>query len=147
APMHLRTVLGEAEVQRGYAAVRPLLSLRAFGSLVVALRYAGLLVFLAVAALIVWQRPEHPLSLVTALMLLTLPLMFQLGGYSESWLAYPPAWRPVLEAAYSAVVLLVGLPAMLAFGFLFPSGRPAPRWLGWLGGALTVAFYGLIGVG
>ena len=146
-PIHLRTVIVNEAVLNGYYALGGRLSLRAFGNLVVALRYTGLLVFLAVAALIAWRRPKHPLTLITALMLVTLPLIFQLGGYTDTWLPYPRAIRPLLNLAYGAVLALVGLPALLAFLYLFPTGRAAPRWVGWAGGGLTAALYGLAGLG
>jgi hypothetical protein len=74
-------------------------------------------------------------------MLVTLPLMFQLGGFSETWEYYPRAMRPVLSRAYDLLVMGVGLPALLAFLYFFPSGRLAPRWLGWAGGGLMAALY------
>ncbi len=140
-PIHLRTNLQDEQLRMAYVDVWPAMSLRTFGYLVAAGRYAGLLVFLAVAALIVWRRPRDRMSLVVALMLITLPLMFQLGGYSDTWLPYPPAWRPVLNAAYGFITGGVGVPALIAFSLLFPTGRAEPRWLGWAGGGLTVALY------
>jgi hypothetical protein len=140
-PIHLRTNLQNDVVRRAYLAVWPAVSLRAFGYVVVALRYTGVLVFVVVAGLIVWRRPRDLLALVVALMLITLPLMFQLAGYSDSWLPYPPAWRPVLNAAHKAVTMGVGAPALLAFCFLFPTGRAEPRWLGWAGASLSLLLY------
>jgi len=143
-PIHLGRVLQDPQVQGGYLALRPAFSLRSFGNLVLALRYAGLLVFLAVAGLIVWRRPSDRLSLIVAVMLVTMPLMSQLGGFSDTWMVYPKAWRPVLNGAYQFVTFGVGMPAMLAFLFLFPTGRAEPRWLGWVGGGLTVALYTVV---
>jgi hypothetical protein len=114
-----------------YVDVWPALSLRTFGYLVAGGRYAGLLVFLAVAALIVWRRPRDRMGLIVALMLITLPLMFQLGGYSDTWLPYPPAWRPVLDAPMHSAPS-VGMPALIAFAYLFPTGWPSPAgWAAW----------------
>ncbi len=140
-PIHLRTGIQSEEVLQAYRAVGPMISLRTFANLVLIGRYAGLTVFLAVAGLIVWRRPRDRMGLVVALMLITLPLMFQLGGYSETWLVYPKAWRPVLNSAFTFITLWVGLPATIACFFLFPTGRAEPRWLGWAGGGLTVALY------
>jgi len=142
-PIHLRANLQEADLRRAYVDVWPALTFRTFGYLVAGLRYAALLVFVAVAVLIVWRRPTHRLSLIAALVLMTLPAMFQLGGYSDTWLIYPPAWRPVLNGAAQFVTLGVGLPAMLAFVFLFPTGRAEPRWVGWVALALTLGLYAL----
>ncbi|MCC7360135.1 MAG: GAF domain-containing sensor histidine kinase [Anaerolineales bacterium] len=142
-PIHLRTNLQDEEVRMAYLDVWPALSLRTFGYLVAAGRYAALLVFLAVAALIVWRRPRDRMALIAALVLVTLPLMFGLGGFSDTWLIYAPAWRPVLRAAYGFSTVFVGLPALMAFGVLFPSGRAAPRRLGWVAGGLLALLYGL----
>ncbi|MCC7361235.1 MAG: hypothetical protein IT317_17245 [Anaerolineales bacterium] len=141
APIHLVTVVEDEQVMRSYLAVWPNLTLREFGNLVVVLRYAGLFVFLMVAALIVWRRPNHPLTLITAMMLVTLPLIGQLGGSTDTWLLYPKAVRPLLSLAHTAVVVFVGVPAGLAFIYFFPTGRLAPRWLGWAGAVLTALFY------
>src|SRR5689334_20575196 len=89
-PIHIRTNMQDEMVWQAYQAVRPALSMRTFGYLLVAGRYAGLLTFLAVAALIVWRRPRDHMALIVATMLLTLPLAFGLAGYSDTWLPYPP---------------------------------------------------------
>ncbi len=146
-PINLRTVLQEPAVLQSYLTFWPAVALRVFANMVVAARYAGLLVFLAVAGLIVWRRPHDRMGLIVALMLVTLPLGYQLGGYSDTWLPYPPAWRPVLNAAYQFVTVGVGLPALIAFGLLFPTGRAEPRWLGRAGGGLAAALYVVVLVG
>ena len=37
--------------------------------------------------------------------------------------------------------MFVGMPAGLAFIYLFPTGRAAPRWLGWAGAGLPALFF------
>ncbi len=143
-PIHVRTVFQEEPVLQAYQTVAPILTLRTFGRLVLAGRYAGLLAFLGVAGLIVWRRPNDRMGLIVALMLITFPLMFDLGGYSDTWQPYPAPWWPILDAAVNFITLAVGPPAMFAFFFLFPSGRPEPRWQGWVGGGLSLALIGVL---
>jgi hypothetical protein len=143
-PIHVRTIVLEERVLLAHQAVASAITLRAFANLMLAGRYIGLLGFLGVAGLIVWRRPNDRMGLIVALMLIIFPLMFDLSGYADTWQPYPAAWWPVLDTAFDVVTGVVGPPAMFAFFFLFPSGRPEPRWQGWVGGGLSLALISLL---
>src|SRR5262249_32326088 len=63
-----------------------------------------------------------------ASVLVLLPLIFGLGGSTDTWVYYPEPWRPALQLWHSLVTAVGGVTGLIAFVFLFPDGRFAPRW-------------------
>jgi hypothetical protein len=83
------------------------------------------LVFIAVAAIIFWQRPADRAAWFTALMLVvfgTFGVQAEIAGTLGA--AFHPLWRPVVLALAVTGNLLV-----VVFFFIFPDGQFAPRWL------------------
>jgi hypothetical protein len=97
----------------------------AYAAFQVALVALGAVVYVAIAALIVW-RTASGIGFFTAL---SLALMG--GGYLAktplALLEADPRWRPVVYALYG-----VGLTSLLMQFYVFPDGRFVPRWSAWM---------------
>src|SRR5690606_1577046 len=91
--------------------------------------------YLLTALFIFWRKSNEVIGLITSLMLMTLPLLFNLGG------AIPTISRGGLDNLLigSWPLTLVGVLAMLIFLNVFPTGRFPSRLMGrvfWLRGGL-----------
>src|SRR5947209_7621815 len=132
APSNVRDAAQNWQVVQSYSALAPWVSLPAYAAYYVVLHYAAALVFFAVAAVIVWHNSHEAITLLASLTLIGLPLVFNLGGYTDTWTDYPAAWQPALRAAREILGFGVVPTCWLALVFLFPNGRLAiarPRWL------------------
>jgi hypothetical protein len=91
-----------------------------------------LLVYLALAALIIWRRSSDRMALFCASMLVLV------GGATYTSLL-DDGLRPLAPAWYwpVGIVEFLGLTSLFVFLLLFPSGRFVPRWTAW--GVLVVA--------
>ena len=128
-PINLRTHISDWQVVRSYPAVAGYLSYTTYADYLMVARYLVALVSVAVAVLIAWRRADEPIAWLTASLLVMLPVIFSLGGYTESWAYYPEPWRYVLSAAREIIAAGGGMVGLVAFVFLFPNGRFASRWL------------------
>lgn len=109
-------------------------------ALVALVNLTAVLVHLGVASLIYVRRPNDPVALLVALMLVTngalLPLAFTFDSVA---LAVP--WRLAVN-----VIVLLGLVSSVATLYLFPDGRFAPRWTpallaAWMLGCFLAIFF------
>jgi hypothetical protein len=132
-PINLATFRLEPDFRSAYALVAPWVSRAGFAAYWLARDYAVALLCVITGLLITWRRAEDRTAWLAGAVLVTLPIIFSLGGYTETWAAYPLAWRRWLLLAREAATQ-VGIQAIVLFVFLFPTGRPATRWLGWLCG-------------
>lgn len=130
-PINLGSLWLEPGFRAAHALVAPWISRDAFAAYWLARDYAVALLCLCTAFFITWRRAEDRTAWLAGALLVTLPITFSLGGYTDTWTAYPFAWRRWLALAREGVTL-IGIQAFVLFVFLFPNGRPATRWLGWL---------------
>ena len=102
------------------------LSVGAYVFLGVGLVIVSGLVFCAVAAVIIWRRPNDWMALLVTSTLITQGLVE--NNYLQGFFGNPSAhWHVVgLVLSYLSPVQL------LFFSAFFPNGRAVPRWLGWL---------------
>ncbi|HEY8283530.1 MAG TPA: sensor histidine kinase [Chloroflexota bacterium] len=86
--------------------------------------YAGIaLVCFAVGALLAWRKSDEWLALLAALSLICLGAYLTLSGVAAS----ASIWQLPAEC----FSVMNGLAALCTFA-LFPTGRPVPRWAGWI---------------
>ncbi len=128
-PLNLNTSASAWEIAASYPAVAGLVSLSVYTSYTLGARYLVAAVCLAVAGLIAWRRSDDPIALLAASLLVLTPLMFNLGGYTETWWYYPVPWRDLFRVTRETLVWTAGLFCDLAFIFLFPNGRFINRWM------------------
>jgi signal transduction histidine kinase len=128
-PINLRTGASAWQITASYPAVANYVSFALYDGYVMGLNYLVAVVCLAVAGLIAWRRADEPIALLTASLLALTPLMFNLGGYTDSWWYYPAPWRDLFRVARETLVWTAGLFCDLAFIFLFPNGRFVNRWM------------------
>jgi hypothetical protein len=96
---------------------------------------ACVLVWLAVAAIIVWRQSRQWLGLLVS-MLLIVQCIIQLNANPVTPLEYgDPAWHPATMSVNMLGLLLY----LIAFA-LFPNGRFVPGWMRWPVGILPLAF-------
>ena len=142
-PIHLRTVAYTWQFLDSYAAVAPFLPRAVYAAYWVSLSYLVTAVCLMTAGFIAWHKADERVAWLAGTVLVILPLVFGLGGNSETWTYYPEGWRPVLQIVHDGLMLDGGVVSLTAFVFLFPDGRFAPRWtaavLGLVLGALALA--------
>lgn len=108
-----------------------------FAWLIFALRYAGLLFFVAVALFIAWRQSDDWIALCVSATLLLLTVAIHYGGYNENYFWYPYPWDKLLPLLDSVSGLL-GVGLVLVLFFVFPDGRFVPRALHWLAAAPLV---------
>ncbi|QIN78669.1 sensor histidine kinase [Rubrobacter marinus] len=82
-------------------------------------------VFFAVAGIVFWRRPDEPMALFVALLLV---LFGATRWEANEALA---ASYPVLKTA-SSLLESLSLASVFAFFYLFPDGRFVPRWTRWV---------------
>ncbi len=128
-PINLREGMYAWQIEDSYPAIAKLVSYNHYAGYTLGLHYVVAAICLAVAALIAWRRADEPIAWLTAALLALIPLMFGLGGYTESWGYYPEPWRYLLRAAWGIIASAGGMVGLVAFVFLFPNGRFASRWL------------------
>ena len=88
-PINLRGIYFDWQFQETYPVVAPLLSRAAYAAYVLTLDYAVTLIVLSIAFFIAWRKADDPMAWLTAAVLVMIPIMFSLGGYSETWSYYP----------------------------------------------------------
>ena len=84
-----------------------------------------MVLYLAMAALLFWQRAEDRMAFFGSLMLLTFGGV--VSGFQQDVSSPTLAWNLAIFVPF-----LLGQIGFLAFFFLFPSGHFVPRWSGWL---------------
>ncbi len=130
-------LLVENDISLAYATVHRLMSYQTFARIILVARYATLATYLLTAVFIFWRKSNEVIGLITSLMLMTLPFLFNLGG------TIPTTSRNVLDSLLigSWPLALVGVFSMFIFLNVFPTGRFPSRLMGrlfWLGAALLV---------
>ncbi|GHO57917.1 histidine kinase [Ktedonobacter robiniae] len=83
-----------------------------------------LLLYLAMAVLLFWQRSDDRMAFFCSLMLLTFGSAA--SGFLPQVSSAPLAWNLVVFPLF-----LLGQSTFLTFFYLFPSGRFVPRWTRW----------------
>lgn len=124
---------GSWEVERSAALFGINIYSRAFDTYALfflGLRYLALAVFLGVAFYIFWRKSNDWMAMLVSLTLLTLPLMFNLGGYTENWYLYHYPWDKLFNAL-DEFLNGAGMLLLLTVFLLFPDGRFVPRWMRW----------------
>lgn len=102
------------------------LALDFYGTCVVALNLAFILVYCAIAGLIFLRRSHERMALLSAFFLLVFGGMTFPGTPSTIAAAYPVLQVP------SGLMIVLGATLLAVFLFLFPSGRFVPPWSRWL---------------
>jgi hypothetical protein len=97
-------------------------------------------VFAVVAIVIFWRRPEDPMVLLVATMLV---VWGPLNGLLVLTPSATEGMYPALQATLGLTLTYVGYMAWMLFFYLFPSGHFAPRWTRWLALLYGVGFFGL----
>lgn len=126
-----RLVLVGDSVSESFNALPRFVSYATFSRLIQLARYAVLSVYNLAALLIFWRKSDELIGLLTSLMLLLLPLWFDLGGTLSASCCEPTSpllWVWLLSA--------VGLLLVIVFFNIFPSGRFPTGWarrLFWVG--------------
>ena len=104
------------------------LSLRSYASLNVAIATVFQLVWLAVGALIFWNRSDDPLVLLVSLFLVAFgTATFNPVGVDSLISAHWAWWLPTRG------LQVLGEVCAVLFFLLFPGGRFVPRWTRWIG--------------
>lgn len=85
------------------------------------------LVWIAVAGLVVWQRPRDPMALLAGWFLLAGSVAVANGPLRDAAAGAHPGWAVVAAVARVVAPITLGL-----FVALFPDGRWVPGWAGWL---------------
>ena len=137
-PINIRTIYFAWTFEQSYRAVADFMTQKTYASIYMALNYGVAALCYCVAGLIAWRRAAEPVAWLAAVLLALVPIMFSLGGYSETWSYYPLPWRDIFKYLREFLAWAVGLSSMLAFIFLFPNARSTPRWTAVLLGLLSV---------
>jgi hypothetical protein len=137
-PINLLTVQFDWQFEAAYPVVAPFVTLSAFTNYWLALSYGAALVCLLVGGMVAWRKADEPVAWLAGVVLVSFPIVFNLGGFTETWTYYPRVWRPFLAAARD-VVTVFALLAIVLFVFIFPDGRLPARWMRWLYLACLVA--------
>ena len=137
-PIHLRTIYYDWQFLDSYPVVASFWTRDTYAAYVLVVQYLLAALCLIAAAFIAWQKADERVAWLAATVLVLLPLIFGLGGSSETWAYYPEAWRPSLLLWHTLVTVVGGVAGLTAFVFLFPDGRFASRWAGLVFGAVYV---------
>ena len=110
-------------------AVWPYISTFTFAAVVVAVRFASLAVFYAVALLIAWRKWNDWFALFVsaALLMVAWGFVFRL----DSSTIFAPQWLDPFEPYLSGVMQVCFLLSWLLLFFLLPDGRFVPGWSAW----------------
>ncbi|MEZ4538490.1 MAG: hypothetical protein R3C43_00735 [Chloroflexota bacterium] len=143
----MRLLLLEKDISDSYGSLARLMSYAAYTRIVLAARYTILAAYLLTAVFIFWRRSRDAMGLLTSLVLLTLPVMADLGG-----VALTPSTtvdRGVMDSilVWYWPLAVLGSVALLVFLNVFPTGRfPAPwaRRLFLLGAAWQVGLTSIL---
>jgi pyrimidine-specific ribonucleoside hydrolase len=126
-PANFRTIQNDWRVTQSYPVFEGLIALPAYAYYVLILRYLAAGALLVTAAILLWIKPRRGMQLLTAVMLASFTLTFNLGGNANNW-PYPAPWSQIL-VFLSMALLITGFFLFLLFILLFPSGHLAPRWV------------------
>jgi signal transduction histidine kinase len=147
-PINTATIYSNWQIRESYPAVADFVGLRTYAKYFIGLNYAVAAICYLVAGLIAWRRATEPVAWLAAVMLALVPIMFSLGGYTETWSYYPHPWRDYFKFARDFLTWSVGLTSMVAFIYLFPNSRSVARWtwplLGLVLGATVLMSVGLL---
>ncbi len=129
-PINLLTVQFDWQFELTYPVVAPLFTRSAYAGYWIAIGYISGFVCMLVGIIVAWRKADDPVAWLAGVMLVSFPVVFNLGGFTDTWTYYPQPWRPVLELARGAVTVMAIL-AIVLFVFLFPDGRLPMRWMRW----------------
>jgi hypothetical protein len=108
-------------------------SLQSYAAYLSAIAVVVSVVGLAVAAFIFWRKSDDPMALLVAALLLPT------WGGAPVWVTLDPGLKWVDD-----LLNILGVVFFMSFLYLFPDGRPAPRWMRWaLATYLLLAFISL----
>ncbi len=130
-PINLRGIYFDWQFRLTYPVVAPYLSRSTYAAYVLTGGYLLALVILITAGLIAWRKADDRMAWLTASVLVMTPVIFNLGGYSETWSYYPHPWSDIFRWTRETMAWLGGALGLSLFIFLFPNGRFAPRWMAW----------------
>lgn len=102
------------------------LSLDSFAGYLVAVDVVFATVWCAVAALVFWRRSDDRMGLFVSLALLTFGMATFVFTLEALAVRHPVLWVPVYSLHF------LGSASFGLFLYLFPDGRFAPRWAGWV---------------
>lgn len=142
-PINLLTVQYDWRFQDTYPVLARLVSRSDYAVYTLTLNYAVALVCVLVGAVIAWRKADDRVAWLAGVLLVSIPVVFNLGGYSESWSYYPPPWRQIF-ALTRDLVSYAWLQAIVLFVFFFPDGRLPLRWMRWVIGASIAVTTGLL---
>ena len=109
------------------------ISITAYAAYWTAVNLIFALGYCAVAAFILWRKPDDRVALLASFFLISLGASFP--DIPNALATVYPVWR--LPVAFLDVF---GLPSLTAFLFLFPNGRFVPRWTCWVGIVFVVMY-------
>ncbi|MBP6016907.1 MAG: hypothetical protein KA586_09315 [Candidatus Promineofilum sp.] len=123
-----RLLLLEDDISDGYAALAGLMNYAIYIRIVLAARYVTLAAYLLTAVFIFWRKSDDLMGLITSLVLLVLPLVFNLGGLvpDPNLTAYRGEIDTILGLSW--LLALISFPALFFFLNVFPTGRFPTRW-------------------
>lgn len=107
--------------------------------MVLGLRYVGILLFVAVALLILWRKSNDWMALYVSAMLLLIPVSFSFGGMAQTLETYSFPWDEILVWT-DRLLQLLGIVLLLNLFFIFPDGHFVPRATRWMALGITVVF-------
>ncbi|MEP7357977.1 MAG: hypothetical protein ABI847_12095 [Anaerolineales bacterium] len=136
APINRLTAQFDWRFELTYPVVAPFLSVAGYAFYWMSLQYAVALICVLVGVFIAWRKADDPVAWLAGVVLVSVPLSFGLGGYSDTWSYYPRPWREIFRGARE-VVAFGNAAALMLFVFLFPNGRLPLRWMRWVAIAYT----------
>lgn len=116
--------------QDAYPAAAGLFSRPQFAIYVLVLQLAATAACVVTGATLAWRRPDDWMVLLSALILVWVPLGFGLLGYTDTYSAV--SWRYwQLLGSMRQFANTMGVAALILLFLLFPDGRFAPAWMKW----------------
>ncbi len=137
-PINLRDFYFDWQFQETYPVVAPYLSRSTYAAYWLISHYSAALACFVAGSLIAWRRPNNPIAWLSAALLMMTPVMFSLGGYTDTWWFYPRPWSDIFRWVRETIAWLGGTLSLISFIFLFPNGRFVPRGLAWVYGLAMV---------
>ncbi len=131
APINVRTIYRDWRFELTYPSVARFVTPASYAVYRLTLGYAVAAVSVLVGVAIAWRRADDRMAWLASVLLVSFPLVFGLGGYSDSWDFYPTPWRHIFRVAHD-LLSLVGLQVLVLIVFLFPNGRLPLRWMRWV---------------
>jgi hypothetical protein len=118
-----RLLLLEDNISDSFAALSGLMTYYEYVRIILVTRYLVLAIYLLTAFFIFWRKSYEVIGLATSLMLLLLPLLFNLGGSvpDSSLTVFTRNIDRILSWGWS--LGLLGVLALVLVLYLFPSGR------------------------